>query len=240
MPNEVMANRYWFLSIDEATKTLGHCILSIRRDIDIFKLRTRLDKVSCIIRTNEVSQLEFAQKELAEIKSIVDDFVMLHVCSTVDLIPDKKDTDISLVERIQAFRKYVDSTLLPEIKEHASVDARLNVPLEFIMGQNHKVNAICSSAVYAFADKNVIIIKPAYKNQIHFEGFPETYVAYWQGKSKTSYDANKKHCIALFQHISKIFKFKIDHLSKKQISHVADAVMGIFGIYWAGRQGELV
>lgn len=225
-----MSDRWWFLSIDEATKTLGYCILSINKTV-------KLDDIA-----EEIKKIE-TQKDVQNIQNIqnlIENYIQLHSCATVDLIPDKKDTDITLVERITAFRKYVETTLEPEIKKIVPDDAKLNVPLEFIMGQNHKVNAICSSAIYAFSNRNVLIVKPVYKNQIHFKGVDETYIAHWQGTCKTTYNANKKHCIALFKYISKMFNFKINHLNKKEISHVADAVMGIFGIFRAGRQNELV
>ena len=220
-------DRWWFLSIDEATKTLGHCILSISKTFDLDDISGKIEQVK-------------TKDDVAKIQKILQNYIQLHSCATVDLVPDKKDSEISLVERIGAFRKYIESVIEPEIKKIVPSNAKLNVPLEFIMGQNHKVNAICSSAVYAFSNRNVLIIKPAYKNQIHFKGIDETYIAHWQGKSGTSYTANKKHCVALFEYISKIFGFKIGHLSKKDISHVADAVMGIFGIFWAERQNELV
>lgn len=225
-------DRFWFLSIDEATKTLGHCILSISK-VDTHELMKKIDLMATSGRTDE----------LKNVQETIKNYVTLHACATVDLIPDKKDGDISLVERISAFRKYVDSVLESEIKRIVPANSNLNVVLEFIMGHNHKVNVICSSAIYAFSNRkncNVLVVKPAYKNQIHFQGVEETYLAHWQGKTKTSYDANKKHGVALFQHVAKMFNFKIGHLSKKEISHVADAVMGIFGLFWADRQSELI
>lgn len=219
-------NRFWFLSIDEATKTFGYCILSISKT----NLGMLIDKLNNTIKMDDLKVLH------DEIKN----YIILHKCAMVDLIPEKKDTEISPVERIQALRKYVESVIEPDIKSIVPSNVKLNIPLEFIMGQNHKVNAICSSLIYAFSNHNILIVKPVYKNQIHFKNKEETYLAHWQGKSKTSYNANKKHCIALFQYISKIFKLQIDHLKKKEISHVADAVMGIFGIFWANRQNEIV
>jgi hypothetical protein len=234
------ADRWWFLSIDEATKTLGHCILSISK-MNLDDIRKQFEKIQQ--NPEDLTKIEYSRDHMriiTKIQDLVQNYIKLHSCATVDLVPDKKDTEITLVERIKAFRKYIDSNLEPEIKRIVPNNVKLNVPLEFIMGQNHKVNAICSSAIYAFSNHNVLIIKPVYKNQIHFKGCDETYIAHWQGKCKTSYIANKKHCVALFEHISKMFNFKINHLSKKEISHVADAVMGIFGIFWADRQNELV
>ena len=236
--NITAIDRYWFLSIDEATKTFGHCIVSVSK-IDLNLLWNRLETVRNIVTTRDSTQIKFAENMILDIENTIKNFITLNSCATVDLIPDKKDKDISLVERIQSFRKYVDTKLEPEIKKIIPANVKLNVPLEFIMGSNHKANAICSSAIYAFSNYNIIIVKPVYKNQIHFTGCDETYLAHWQGQYKTSYEANKKHCIALFQHISKNFNLDIRHLGKKEISHVADAFMGIFGIFWANRQNEL-
>ena len=126
------------------------------------------------------------------------------------------------------------------MKKFVPSDAKLNVPLEWIMGSNHKAQIVCCAVAYEFVEHNVIIVQPVYKNQLHFKGVAETYLSYWQGKYKTSYNANKAHCIAVFKYIANMFKFDISGINKDVISHVADAFCEIFGIYWAAREKEVL
>jgi FtsZ-binding cell division protein ZapB len=224
-----------YLSMDIATKSLAYCIVKLPVNISTtyFDLKTRyealesqLQTIKNSLNTIEVTQVEELSEKIDQLSKESKEFITVIDGSVDNLIPDKKDKDISEVERIKALVGYFHNKLNPSINSHGLGPENMVILLEHQMAPNTKARAIACALITVFADYEVHIVKPILKNRIniskddHWINFVKQY--------KTLYTANKKHAIHNFELLSKQFKCCLT-FKKTEISHVSDAFMQVLG-----------
>lgn len=222
--NNYVLTKNIFLSFDVATKTLAYCIVKVPKDL--------------------TDELQYINKQVSQLSEITDqkmrwyrtyamtkrlrNFITVIDGSVDNLIPDKKDADISEVERIKAFVNHFKNNLQPKLTELGLGPDNTTILIEHQMSPNFKARAISNAIVAMFYEYDTHIVKPILKNRInltkdgHWVNFVKQY--------STLYAANKKHAIYNFELLcNEINVPKSLIFSKTQISHVSDAFMQVLG-----------
>lgn len=228
-----------FISFDIATKSLAFCIVKVPENITKSYSELKSEYVYCEQQIADLLKLSgentCTEQEVLVLKQRTDslsnalrEFVVIYDADVVNLIPDKKDKDISEVERIKALVNYFNTKLVTVINKLGLTSETLTVLIEHQMAPNTKARAIASALIAMFADYEVYIVKPVLKNRINLSN--DDHWINFVKKYKTLYTANKKHAIHNFEILSKDFTFlREEPFKKTEISHVSDAFMQVLG-----------
>jgi hypothetical protein len=110
-----------------------------------------------------------------------------------------------------------------------SLDTYLNadtkVLIEYQMNANHKSNAIFNMLIYHYCNYEIIIMKPALKNQIYLRH--DLTLSRFLAHASNNYQANKNHSKFNFLYFIYLFKYqeKIKNIKNKNIDDIADTFM---------------
>jgi hypothetical protein len=146
--------------------------------------------------------------------------LIYHDGGVSDIMPGKKDKEITDVDRIGAVVKYVDG--LPTITPDT------HVLIEYQMATNFKSRTVATAlaALYAQRGHKITFVMPLLKNRVNFTR--ELHYVMIQRNYKTTYTANKRHAILNVGYLAEHFGWQIN-VQKKLLSHVSDAVMQTLG-----------
>jgi hypothetical protein len=238
------AGKNMYLSFDVATKSIAFCIMKTPENLASKyialkgrqqRLATQISEFQQLLTTKTCttdellsidSEITQISEEITSMKQELKEFIIILDASVNNLIPDKKDKDISEVERIKAVVKYYKETLCPVLQNNQLSADNLVVLIEHQMAPNARARAVCSALVALFADYEVHIVKPIYKNRINLSN--DSHWINFVKQYKTLYTANKKHAIHNFETLSAEFTCALT-FKKTQISHVSDAFMQVLG-----------
>lgn len=99
------------------------------------------------------------------------------------------------------------------------------VLIEYQMNANQKSNAIYNMIIYHYCKYEIVIMKPALKNQITLRD--DLPLARFLGLASNNYQANKNHSKFNFLYFIHLFehKDKIAHIKNKNLDDIADTFM---------------
>jgi hypothetical protein len=229
IPKNINLNKKKYLSFDVATKTISFCILEIPEDINSYlhTFTLKYNKLTNDLQNADDNTIDTIANDIAKLKDDIRDTIKIIHGSVDTLIPEKKDKEISEIERIRAIVDYSNNIIRPLIKDYQPDE--LTVLIEHQMAPNFKARAVQNSLVALLADyTNIHIVKPIYKNRINLDD--EHHWINFVKKYKTRYTANKKHAITNFELLSKHFTCDTG-VTKKFVSHISDAFMQTLAFY---------
>jgi hypothetical protein len=231
----------WFLGFDCATKTFAFSL----SHLELGSAESRADAASRIRSVLELLARASVAKPnrpqpspralLAVLAPIVEDLelatsraIVIADGETVDLCPGRADKDIPTVERLRAVVNYVNTRIRPALAKHVPPGEKLNVVIEYQMGQNFPARAVSSALVTLFASDEVIIVGPSLKNKI--ATCEEGRYCYFAERYKTTYGANKAHASYNFGRVEATFGTSIVKTNPPSLrGHIADSFMQVLG-----------
>ncbi len=158
------------------------------------------------------ASFDCATKTLGCIIFDYDDGKLGTIFTGVDnLIPDKKNKDISLIERVKAVRRYV-------IKIRPFLTKDTTVILEYQMARNVAASAVCVALAALLGRYKIILIHPCYKNCLCFVS--GNTIEEVRKQYKTREKANKAQSIANYKWLASEFDIK-----EPPSEHIADAFL---------------
>lgn len=204
---------HWYLGFDPATKTFGFVIIMIDKE------GLRENYKTIIQNLKDSKNIRECQREIKKYFNVLDG-------DTLDLCPNVKDTNISLVERVSACSKVLKERILPHIQGLRK--DQVTTVIESQMNQNDKSRIIPSvivSHLYNLSD--IAIVGASLKNTVNLydEHKPSVY------STKVSWKTAIKHHTR-YTLISLVNDFDFDALrskSKAEMGHIGDSFMQILG-----------
>lgn len=218
----------YVLSIDSATKSLAISIVKYNTNLsnDISDLYNSYIESKKTL--DDFDTIQNYSKLLADIDLLLHSRFDVKYLDVIDLIPNNKVTDVSIVDRTKKLYDYLNNTLDNILQ---SLDINNNEWLfliEYQMGQNQKSNIISSQLIYHLSKYNhpLEIIGPSLKNKIVIGGSDGHYSNFIESHT-TNYAANKSHSRYNFLTLIKRNNLEdsIKHIKKKNIDDIADAVL---------------
>jgi hypothetical protein len=229
----------WHLGFDCATKTFAFSLSCIdlegllsRKNVILTQLQALREIIRRATEQNTVSILQKTINDITPIIAALDleskSFIKLLDGETIDLFPNRADSDISMVERLREVSRYVSSRIRPKLNNIVPKEERLRVVIEFQMGPNAKARAVAAALITIFAEEDVIIVGPTLKNKVFLS--EEGRYCYFAEKYKNSYCANKAHAKYNFALVEELFGTKIPLTTPASLrGHIADSFMQVLG-----------
>lgn len=208
-----------YLSFDAATKTLAYSYMTI--DVSLYDTYVN-ELASLYKRIESKDDLGALEKDLLDLQTKVRQMLVYHDGGVMDIMPGKKDKEVTDVERIQAVVDYVDNLPL--------VDPNTHVLIEYQMATNFKSRTVATAlaALYAQRGHRITFVMPLLKNRVNFT--QDLHYIMIQKRYKTTYTANKRHAILNVGYLAQHFEWAVN-VPKKLLSHVSDAVMQTLGYF---------
>ena len=212
----------YFLSVDCAVKTFAYCIVKVdTTNFDYvtkkINLLTQILKMPEKITKSRLSELLSIYEKL---KEMVTHYIEIISGDVVNLT-DEQHT----ISKIRALNEYCKSAILPVIA--TLPQQKLNVMIEFQMGQNPESRTIMIAFAALFIEHNCITVGPSLKNKVYYseEGRLSNFIQ----KYSSSHTANKAHTTFNFKLILKDIKSNLREIKNSDLNHIADSFMQIFG-----------
>lgn len=225
IPKTINLDKQVYLSYDVATKSLAYSILEIPKDIHsyLYIYRDKLNNITNKLKTitTERELLE-TTNEINSLKIDIKNTITLLDSSVDILVPEKKDKDITEMERIRAIIEYYNTKIKPKLVNYPNII----ILIEYQMTANQKAHCVQIALMTLLADYPVHIVKPIYKNRINIGDHWVEFVK----KYSMRYTANKRHAIYNFELLRQDFNCNVE-IKKTQISHIADAFMQTLAFY---------
>jgi hypothetical protein len=241
-----------YISFDVANKSLAIAIVYYKSDEEIHssllkefnnykKLKKRL------LKTNPIQIFHEYNALLKKCDDILQQKFVIEYLNVVDLIPDKKLSETTTIERTYYLHKFLQQ-LQNTIKEitlgsRGVDDNNYKFLIEYQMGPNDK-SRVVSSQIILFcmdflssgdsAEDRIKLVGPSLKNKLSFVNDECSYHSYYLSKYKTNYAANKNHTKYILKKIIKTYNQEhlLKDIQKKNIDDAADAVcMALAFIY---------
>ena len=161
--------------------------------------------------------------------NLLDNVVNINFLQVIDLIPNQKVKETSLIDRSIQLKFYI--TKIKNDIENKSDDI-INIFIEYQMNANDKSRCIFNQLIYAFSDTNlykISVVIPTLKNKIYFS--EELKHCKILQRYNRVYTANKIHCKENFLLFINLFNKKkyIKDIKKKNIDDIADTFMQMLG-----------
>lgn len=227
-----------YVSFDVANKSLA---VSIIKYIDTDTLYAELanaheiykEKKRKFLKTDPLLVFKEYINLLQESNQILSKRIKIEYLHVVDLIPNKKISESSIVERTFNLRKYLDS--LRAVIDPLIKDDDYKFLIEYQMGPNDKSRAV-SSQILLFcssfaenvedAEARIKLVGPSLKNKLSIDTDEKSHHSYYLSKFKTNYAANKNHTKYLLYKIVDTYNQNniLLNIKKKNIDDAADAV----------------
>ena len=207
----------WYLGFDCATKTFAYSLSYINLN---------LCSISQQIRQDIQNNINI-EKWNTETKN----FIQILEGETIDMYPDRPDSSISTMDRINGTYKIVE-----KIKHNIAIRKinpnDITVAIEFQMGVNAKSRVISVALATLFSSWRTIFIGPSLKNKISIGEFGK--YCYFIEKTTNTYQANKAHAKYNFGLVEKLFTSNIPKSSSQTRGHIADSFMQVLGFIQSG------
>jgi len=170
----------------------------------------------------------------------------LMVC---DLIPGKKVSDTSLIERTNSLCifliEFTDQLIEDKWLEKKATSA-VHLIIEYQMGPNRKSGDVQSQIIYHFLQylppNNIHIVGPSLKNKLKLFNDPLSHHNHYIEKYQTLYAANKAHTRYLFLSWLKNNKQlnALQQIKKKNYADISDAFCQAIAWYQFTAQTSLI
>jgi len=258
----------YILSFDVASKSLAVSLILYDDDykhkidtiineikklyIDITNINNNTSLKNIYIILNNV------KNKLSEYINIISNGIRPIFLDVVDLIPDKKLKDTTVItraNRLKSYLNYIDTLVYEEIDNKCIF---IKVLLEYQMGPNDKSRNVCSQILYNYSKNDdcefksynfeitkpihsgknhninlshsVEIVGPSLKNKINLDKKKDH--QFFLNKYTNKYDANKKHSSHnfLLWIKQKSLECMIEKIPKKNIDDISDSVT--MGLSW--------
>ena len=187
---------------------------------------------------NDIKNIIKDTHEFIDKKDMTKIYTLLDVVNLVPNTKVKENSSVMITSRLKAYLKSLDKYI-----------KNATILLEYQMGPNDLCRNICSQILYHYSnlDNNfessldkelpdtelnsmtiipvirVEIVGPSLKNKINLD--PDKTHHFFLDKYSSSYTANKEHAKHNFSIWIKDSDYSINHIPKKKIGHVADAIM---------------
>lgn len=238
----------FILSFDVASKSLAVSLLKFN---ECWKQNLAINhdnfKEQCS-ELNAVDMCKLVLKYMDAVEDILNNMIQPIVFDVVDLIPTKKVKESTVIERASRLNGYLKLLDIYIKKSYGTCASDIKVLLEYQMGPNDQSRNVGSQILYhyskpdlKFANSNIAlketpfsnglsglnydisIIGPSLKNKINLGSL--THQHFIEKYTKT-YDANKKHSVANFNHWvkTKNVAHLTTNIKKKNIDDIADSV----------------
>ena len=205
----------FYLSIDVANKSLAVS----------FIYYTKINNINLSkINNNNISTLTDLNNKLQNI-------IQYYICEVIDLIPNKKVRNTTIIERSKALKEYLN-TLKNRLNKYI-IDLQIN-KIKFLIelqpSFNDKSRTTFNQILYEFCQESIYKIKimnACYKNCIYFN--QNLIHSNFIKKYSNNYLANKNHTKENFLYFLKSFNLLhiIKNIKKKNYDDIADSFMQI-------------
>lgn len=248
----------YILGYDVASKSLALTIIYFNDnwETELQKIKKKFnDKLKSV--ESPIKICEIALEYIDQIDKLLDNIIIPILFDVVDLIPNQKVKDTSVISRASRLKSYLLSVDQYLSSLDISADNTYKILLEYQMGPNDKSRNVCSQILYHYSNtdfnfNNVLdlscdaiinkydveIIGPSLKNKINMD-IQKPY-AFFINKYTKSYDANKAHSKNNF--IYWINKKNISHMikniKKKNLDDIADSCNMILA--WIFMKSKLI
>jgi hypothetical protein len=225
-----------YISFDLATKSLAISIIDYNSNYitDITTAYNSYLKYKKTFNSKDLNKLILRYNELLDIiQKIIETKIHIQYATVVDLIPNKKVVDVSVIERTSKLYHYMNGPFQELMNEHCKCsNEEMIFLLEYQMGPNVKSSMVSAQILYHITKyqnakmDNIILVGPSLKNKVviggndsHYSNFVEKYTTlYASNKNHTKYNLLK-----LLDYLD--CKDIISGIAKKNIDDIADSVM---------------
>jgi len=206
------------LGIDCAIKTFAFSFSQIDLSTHAADTKSLLQLIEEIDNGGDVKN---AIIKATEINERTKNYCTILGGDVIDLTGGEK---MDMVDRIRALTHYCRAHILPLFPP----GEKINVYIEFQMGQNPDARVIMSSVVTLFIDHNIFIVPPSLKNKIYFteDGKLSNFIV----KYASQYSANKAHTAFNFKYVLTNFKCSLPGIKAAKLNHIADSFIQIIGM----------
>lgn len=210
-----------YLSFDIANKSLAVSLISFDKNY-----KNGLNNIP--ISDNKYNNILNNYKILND---RLNNIIQYHLYEVVDLIPQQKVRDTTIIFRSLKLKKY-----LIELNEKINIIKQKNnilfltVLIEYQPSFNEKSRTIYNQIIYEFSNDNlykIFIMNPLYKNKIYFS--KDLMHSKFIQKYNNNYIANKNHTKLNFLYYLNAYNLNyiIKNIKKKNIDDLADSFMQI-------------
>lgn len=233
------------LSFDVASKSLAVSLLQFNENWKPITTAIMQEfKESCLTTNIATDICQLGIDCINKLENVHNNLITPIMFDVVDLIPNKKLKETTVIERASRLSGYLTSL---EKYIHNICSGVIKVLLEYQMGPNDKSRNVGSQILYHYSNpsndfsnvndalKNntpinnsisydIEIVGPSLKNKINLN--PKLSHKYFVERYIKTYDANKKHSVANFLHWLKLKNAEsmIDNIKKKNWDDIADSV----------------
>jgi hypothetical protein len=233
----------YILGYDVASKSLALTIIYFNEnwEIELQKIKNLFnDKLQNVESPKKICEITL--QYIDRVDELLDTIIIPILFDVVDLIPNQKVKDTSVILRASRLKSYLLSVDQYLSKLYTSSDNTYKILLEYQMGPNDKSRNVCSQILYHYSNTDfnfnsaldlpcdtlinkydVEIIGPSLKNKINMD-IKKPY-AFFINKYTKAYDANKAHSKNNF--IYWVDKKNISHMiknvKKKNLDDIADS-----------------
>jgi hypothetical protein len=231
----------WYLSFDCGTKGFAYSLLRIRRPSG---LAAAIAGIQAAVEAGDFAE---AGRRARAADAVARGWLHLAGGGGVDLVPGKKDREISTVERVRAVVAYLDGPVAAALAAAAAEGCppadspRLHVPVEFQPGANAPARTVAAVLLTRYEKASVFLVGPALKNKLWYPARPDLRHGHFVAKHVSLYVANKNHTKSLyFDHIAKLCGHDVGHVAPRipanKRADFADTVLQVlaFRIYGGG------
>lgn len=227
-----------YISFDVANKSLAISIINYTSDDIINTKLSEAFKVykknkSLHLKTNPMSIIQEYATLLQKCNNILKDRIHIEYLNVIDLIPNKKISETTIVERTFLLNKVLND--LKDTIINLTKNDDFKFLIEYQMGPNDKSRTIssqlllfCSSFMLSLAEaeNRIKLVGPSLKNKLSLQNDEKSYHAYYLDKYKTNYAANKNHTKYILKKIISAYGQNniLKDIKKKNIDDAADAV----------------
>ncbi len=203
----------YYLSIDVANKSLAINFIKYIKPKQIL-----VDKITTV-------------NELKELNNKINEVITFYICEVIDLLPNKKVKNTTIIERANALKIYIKNLNLRINKIIDELDiSKIKLLIELQPSFNDKSRATFNQLIYEFSDNNIYKIKimnASYKNTIYLH--KDLKHSNFIKKYSNNYLANKNHTKENFIYFLKQFNLMhlLKKIKKKNYDDIADSFMQV-------------
>lgn len=210
------------ISIDAATKSLAIACLNM------YDIQQQRNLTAIIVNEIKEATDHDIIIELVNQLNILLTPIQIYSLDVVDLIPNEKVSDCSIIKRSSALVNFL-SNFTNNLITNKWLDNNTHFIVEYQMGPNRKSGDIQTQLIYHFLQylppQNVHVVGPSLKNKLLYSKKVESCHSAHIAKYRTLYTANKSHTKYLFiswlaAHNQTQF---IKNINKKNYADIADA-----------------
>ena len=201
------------LSFDCANKSLG---------VSIFTYNKNFQKDINNVLESNIENID----KLININDIINNSINILYLDVIDVLPDLKVSEVSLLDRTKAFKSVI--LQINDIVDKYLKGQKINICIEYQPVFNDKSRTICNQLIYEYTLKEnyeIHIVNPSLKNKIYFT--EELKHNLFLAKYNSNYKANKNHTKSNFLYFIKVYNLDnlIKKIKKSNLDDIADSLL---------------